>query len=228
MPPAPGPGAGQALIGTFKLATGTYSRTAGAGGSYFRMIFPAGSVSNGPFFGNPSSAATDKSYTLVTAGTDGGLITGGYQEPPSPAFSSDGNALANRIIQPQRFAGVNFSLSTAPRDPQTGLAVPAPSISVSDGKLRARLQAFAASWNRQWFNQGSPKPDGGTPGRTTLVSGTYDQATHAFVLEWASQIVGGPFSGFTGFWHLQGEFEPRTGGGGGGLPGLPPIPLPGA
>jgi hypothetical protein len=209
--PAPAPGAtGQPLTGTFKLATGTYSRTAGAAGSYFRMIFPGGSVSRGPFFDNPSSGAADRTFTLVTAGSDGGLVTGAYQEPPTPAFTSEGDALARRIILPQRFAGRNFSLSTAPKDGQTGVDVPAPTITNTAGKLSGDLQAFTASWNKLYFNQGSPKPGGGTPGRTTSVRGTYDEATRAFVLEWASAIVGGPFSGFTGYWHLQGVFEPKV------------------
>jgi hypothetical protein len=42
-----------------------------------------------------------------------------------------------------------------------------------------------------------------------LLSGTYDARTDAFVLEWASQIVGGPFDKFTGFQHLEGTFEPK-------------------
>jgi len=40
------------------------------------------------------------------------------------------------------------------------------------------------------------------------VSGTYDSATHAFVITGASEIVGGPFNGFTGYWHLPGTFAP--------------------
>jgi len=40
------------------------------------------------------------------------------------------------------------------------------------------------------------------------VSGTYDSKTKKFVLEWASQIVGGPFNDFTGVWHFEGTFEP--------------------
>jgi hypothetical protein len=225
--PPPAYGSAQALTGTFKLATGSYSRGAGAGGTYFRMIFPGGSVDHGPFFSNPSSAASDQTYTLLTAGTDGGLVTGGYQDWNQPAFSDSGDALANRIIQPQRFAGRNFSIVTAPRDPQTQLDVPAPSISVTNGQLSGQVQAWAAGWNKLWFNQGSPKPGGATPGRTTPVGGTYDSSTHAFVITWASTIVGGPFNGFTGFWHLAGTFEPAAPQSAptkpGGLP-IPPLP----
>jgi hypothetical protein len=225
--PAPSNGAARALTGTFKLATGTYSRPAGAGGTYFRMVFPGGSVDKGPYFSNPSSSAADPTYTLLTAGTDGGLISGSYQDWNQPAFNGDGDALPNRIIQPQRFAGRNFSIVTAPRDPQTQLNVPVPSISVTDGRLSGQLQAWAAGWNKLWFNQGSPKPGGSSPGRTTPVGGTYDESTRAFVLTWASTIVGGPFNGFTGFWHLAGTFEPAATKPAptapGGLP-IPPLP----
>ena len=31
-------------------------------------------------------------------------------------------------------------------------------------------------------------------------------ATNAFTIEWTSLIVGGPFNGFTGQWHLSGQF----------------------
>ena len=63
-----------------------------------------------------------------------------------------------------------------------------------------------AEWNRQYFNQGSPKPDGSKPGITSPVTGTFDAKTRAFTLEWTSSIVGGPFNGFTGQWHLEGTY----------------------
>jgi hypothetical protein len=221
-PPAP-PTGGTALVGTFKLTTGASAGNS-ATGSYFRMVFPGGSSAKGPFFTNPSSAASDKTFTLISPGTDGGLITGAFQEPPTPAFTPGGNALANRIIVPQRFAGVNFSLSTSATDPQTGLPVPAPSISVADGRLSGQVQAFSASWNKLYFNQGSPKPDGTSPGVTTPVSGTYDATTRAFIVEWTSSIRGGPFNGFAGYWHLAGTFEPKEVSGGPGNPLIPLLP----
>ncbi len=42
---------------------------------------------------------------------------------------------------------------------------------------------------------------------TSPVTGAYDAETGAFVLEWSSQIVGGPFNDFTGVWPLEGTFE---------------------
>jgi hypothetical protein len=206
--PAGASGSGaQALIGTFKLAPGSCSG-ATPSGSYFKMIFPGGSVAGGKFFDNPDSACSDKSYTLVSPGTAGGFTTGKYQRDPVPAFSTTGGALSSAIVQPQLFTAIDFGIATNPTDVQTGLKVRPPSISVRKGKLSGQVTAWSAAWNKLNFNQGSPKPDGTKPGLTLPVSGTYNAKTHAFVLTWASAVVGGPFNGFTGYWHLQGTFKP--------------------
>jgi hypothetical protein len=194
------------LVGLFRFTPGAYARGV-ATGSYIRLVLAGGTREKGPFFPNPSSKAT--TYTLLRPGSDGGLRTGIYQPAPTPPFSGSGDALAGRIIAPQRFALIQYSVQTSPKDPQTGADVPAPSISVSpDGKLTGQLQAFAAQWNKQSFNVGSPKPDGSFPGLTSPVTGTYDAATRAFTLEWTSQIVGGAFNNFSAFWHFEGTFEP--------------------
>jgi hypothetical protein len=206
--PAGASGSGtQALVGTFKLAAGSCAGTTPSG-SYFKMIFPGGSVTGGKFFDNPDSACADKSYTLVSPGTAGGFTTGKYQRDPAPAFSATGGALSSTIMQPQLFTAINFGIATNPKDEQTGLEVPPPSITVRKGKLSGQVKAWSAAWNKLYFNQGSPKPDGTKPGLTLPVSGTYNAKTHAFVLTWASAVVGGPFNGFTGYWHLQGTFKP--------------------
>jgi hypothetical protein len=195
------------LVGTFKLTAGSCA-TATPTGTYFRMIFPGGSLSAGKFFDNPDSTCTDKSYTLVTPGTAGGFTTGKYQPDPVPAFSASGGALSSSIIEPQLFTAIDFSIATNPKDPQTGVATPPPTIKVKNGKLSGQVQAWSAAWNKLYFNQGSPKPGGTSPGLTKSVTGTYNPKTHAFVLTWASAVVGGPFNSFTGYWHLQGKFTP--------------------
>jgi hypothetical protein len=197
----------KALVGTFKLTPGEGSGSA-VTGSYFRMVLPGGTADQGPFFPNPDSAATDKTYTLAQPGTDGGLATGKYQPSPNPAFGDQGSSLAGRIIQPSPFTAINFGVSTNATDPQSTTDVPKPKITVKGGKLSGDLKAVDASWNFQDFNQGSPKPDGSKPGLTKAVSGTYDSKTRKYVLEWSSQIVGGPFNDFTGVWHFEGTFEP--------------------
>jgi hypothetical protein len=206
--PAPAAQAGIPLVGLFRFDGGGYAGGK-ASGSWVRLVLPGGSVERGPYFPNPNSKGG--TYTLIGPGAEGGLRTGGYQEPPSPAFSVLGDALVNKVMAPQPFAFVRYSASTSARDPQTGIDVPAPSIGVSDGRLSGDLRAFSASWNKQFFNQGSPKPDGSSPGLTRPVTGTYDAGTKAFTLDWASQIVGGAFNNFTGVWHLEGTFVPSCG-----------------
>jgi hypothetical protein len=170
------PASAAQLKGTFRISAG----------SYFRMIYPAAAKSKSKYFSNPYSTDPDKTYTLVTGGTDGGLRTGVLQSPPSPAFDGKGNSLAGAIIHPTSFTGIEFGLVTVGT---------APSISVSGGRLSGQLIGFTAQWNKLSFKQGSSK-----------VSGTYNATTHAYVLTWTSTISGGPFNGFTGYWHLQGKF----------------------
>ena len=143
----------------------------------------------------------------MTAGSDGGLRTGGFQSQSDPPFDGTGNGVTAKITQPTKWFAVTYSLATNEQDPQTNTKASKPQIFVSDGKLSGDLSAFAAAWNGQHFNQGSPKPGGAKPGMTTGPTGTYDKSTKKFVLEWTSQIVGGPFNNFTGTWHFEGTFE---------------------
>jgi hypothetical protein len=198
---------GKALIGTFHLTAGKCA-TGAPTGSYFRMIEDNGTLAHGPYFTNPDSTCKDKSYSAEIPGTDGGLVTGSFQPAPQPAFDTHGNSLANRITKAGSFTEIEFGIETNPVDPQSNTKVPAPSILDNDGKLSGQLEAWSASWNKQYFNQGSPKPGGSMPGITSPVTGTYNAATGAFVLTWTSSIVGGPFNGFSGYWHLAGHFTP--------------------
>jgi hypothetical protein len=203
---------GTPLVGLFRLDAGAQSASGALAGTYFQML---GGSSESPL-PNGDSTALDKNYTLLRPGTDGGLRTDVYQPAPSPAFAGTvtgqptGNALANRIVQPQKFFQIDFSIVTGAVDAQTGQADPLPLISALDGKLTGQTTAWVAQWNGLSFNQGSPKPDGTSPGHTQPVSGTYDAATGRFVLQWKSLIVGGPFDGYTGRWHLEGTFVPAA------------------
>lgn len=195
---------GTPLTGTLKLTPGklVHGRYVG---TYFRMLLPG---ATDKYFANPNSSAADKTYTPMRPGTNGGLELGHYQPPPSPAFSSDGFALAKRITQPQKFASINYSVSTASTDAQSGSHVPVPSLVLRGNRLTGNFTAWTAEWNKIYFNQGAPKPNGSYPGLTRPVTGTYNRKTHAFTIIWYSAIVGGPFNGFTGYWHLQGHVKP--------------------
>jgi hypothetical protein len=200
--------AGTPLVGVFAITAGNCSGSSPTG-TYFRMIEPGGTLS-GPFLSNGNSPCSDQTYTPLSPGTARGLSTVSYQPNPSPAFNGSGDGVANTITQPQDFFGVNFALSTNSKDPQTGQSVAIPSVSNSGGTLSGNLEAISVAWNKQNFNQGSPKPGGSTPGLTSVPTGTYNAASGAFTLNWASAIVGGPFNNFTGLWHLEGTFIPNS------------------
>jgi hypothetical protein len=201
--------AGEQLKGLFKLDPAACSGGA-VKGSYFRMIQPGGNQ-NGPWVENNDSACSDKTYTDLAPGKDGGLSTMGHQPNSNPDFDAGGNGLNDKITSPKGFFGTKFATSTNGKDPQTGGNAPVPSILNDKGKLSGNVSAFAAHWNRQHFNQGSPKPDNSKPGLTTGPSGTFDNATKRFTLDWTSTIVGGPFNNFTGKWHFEGVFQPGGG-----------------
>ena len=225
---------GQPLIGLFRLTPG---RVAGSQitGTWFRMLQPGGNVNSGPYMVNGDSPADGGQATLLSPGTSGGLRTGGYQSQPAPAFDAGGNSLAAAITTPTKFFGVKFSISTNKVDLQTQTDVPPPAVWLANGRLTADLSSWAASRNNQNFNQGAPKPVLSTqakaPGQAQVerawdwvsqrwleaapkatvggadASGTFDATTDEFVLQWTSLIVGGPFNGFTGLWHLEGVYE---------------------
>lgn len=199
------------LVGVFKIDEGVCDTTGPVTkGSYFRMIQPDGKPGEGPFVPNGDSPCGDKTWAPMKPGTDGGLRTGAYQPYPDPAFDEKGNGTASALTQPTTWFAVTFANATNEKDPQTNSTTPMPKIMVEDGKLSGDLSAYAAAWNKQHFNQGAPKPGGERPGNTVGPTGTYDEATKAYSLDWASQIVGGPFGNFTGVWHLEGTFEAKS------------------
>jgi hypothetical protein len=198
---------GTQLNGTFRIDAGSCAGGT-LSGTYFRMVQRGGTVEKGKYFQNPDSTCPDKSISVQQPGTDGGLVTGSFQPVSGAAFDAKGNALAARITKPGSFTAIRFALSTNAKDPQSGKSAEAPEIFEKDGRLTGQVSAFTASWNNLFFNQGSPKPDGSRPGLTTPVTGTYDAATKAYTLSWASEIQGGAFDGFAGYWHLQGTFVP--------------------
>lgn len=195
------------LRGTLALDRGAQVKRDGRiryTGSYFRMILPGGTDR---FFSNTDSKAKDKTYTLFVPGTDRGLRLGAFQPFPDPAFDAAGNALAKRIIRPLSFAGIRFSIGTQATDLQTGDTDTVPRLFRTGRKISGDLRAWTASWNSIYFNQGAPKPNGTLPGNTRPPSGRYDPKTKRVEVIWYSLIVGGPFNGFTGFWHLQGRLK---------------------
>lgn len=230
-------GSGKQLVGLFKLTPGS-AKGDKVTGTWFRMIQVGGTPAKGPYMVNADSPADGGTVTLLTPGSSGGLRTGGYQTQPKQAFAPDGASRAEAIIRPVKFFGVKFSISTNEVDPQTKAKVAPPAVVDDHGKLTADLSSWAASWNNQNFNQGAPKPVPNTsakaPGQKDAqrtwdwvagkwldaapaptmtgktATGTYDEKTGHFTLDWTSLIVGGPFNRFTGEWHLEGVFKPSA------------------
>ncbi|MDH3754702.1 MAG: hypothetical protein OEU32_12585 [Acidimicrobiia bacterium] len=186
------------LIGLFSIDP-TACSDADVTGSYFRMIQPEGSLDTGPFVPNADSACADSSYSALSPGSDGGLLTGTQQLPPDVAFDDAGNGVASGLVEPVKFFGVDFALAI---DGEAAV----PTVTAVGDELSGDLSAWTAYYANLVFNQGAPKPDGTMPGLTSDVTGTIDPETGAYMLEWSSEIVGGSFNEFTGVWHLEGTF----------------------
>ncbi|MEV6773413.1 hypothetical protein AB0N05_32755 [Nocardia sp. NPDC051030] len=227
-------GAPEQLIGLLRFTPGAVSGDT-VTGTWFRMAQPGGTPEQGPYMPNGDSPAQGGATTLLEPGTAGGLRVGAFQSEPKPGFAH-GNSLSASITKPTKFFAVEFGISTNPVDPQTQREVSPPTVTREGDKLTANLASWAASWNDQEFNQGAPKPperqgaqvagaeqvqkvwdfvahewfdrpkSDATQGPSA--TGTYDPGTRHFTLQWTSLIVGGPFNGFTGVWHLEGVFEP--------------------
>lgn len=207
--PSPVPDDAVRLVGLFRFDEGVSNPDGTHSGTYFRMFIPRGL--EWPF-SNENSRSRDKTYTLLRPGTDGGLRTDAYQTPASPLYDGTG-VLTRSIVQRELFFGAYFTVFTQSSDAATGATTgsptPIPEIYCKDGRLTGQTTAWTANWNgAPLFNQGSPKPDGSLPGFTQPVSGTYDPVTRHYVIEWTSQIVGGGFNNYSGYWHLEGTFVP--------------------
>jgi hypothetical protein len=181
------------LVGTFSIDDAVCD-AAEVSGSYFRMLQP-----DGNYIPNADSTCADVTYSGLTAGTDGGLVTGAFQEAPDPAFDEAGNATADAIFAPVTFFAVAFAGATDSAEAM-------PMLTATDGVLTGDLSAFTAYYGGGSFNQGAPKPDG--TGEAPM--GTIDPETGAYVLDWTSLISGGSFDGFTGVWHFEGTFAPNS------------------
>ena len=192
------------LVGLFAIENGECAVAGSESGSFFRMVAIGGTAEDGPFVPNGDSQCADQTFIPLLPGTDGGLLTGTYQPGPNPSFDPAGNAAAAQITAPTPFFGLAFGMAT------TDEAAP-PMIIATGGELSGDVAAVSAYYAGEVFNQGSPKPDGSTPGATTSApTGSIDGATGRYSLEWASQIVGGAFNDFTGVWRLEGVFTPES------------------
>ena len=177
----------------------TFAPARGAGGGRGLDRTVTVEDGHGNYIPNADSACVDITYSGLTAGTNGGLVTGAYQEAPDPAFDEAGNATADAIFAPVPFFAVAFAGATDSAETM-------PMLTATEGVLTGDLSAFTAYYGGGSFNQGAPKPDG--TGEAPM--GTIDTETGAYVLDWTSLISGGSFDGFTGVWHFEGTFTPDS------------------
>ncbi|HEY9053145.1 MAG TPA: hypothetical protein VIQ03_16475 [Gammaproteobacteria bacterium] len=136
---------------------------------------------------------------------------GGYESSTgafvldSGIYQGDVNNIMNDYIVTWQFGyfGSVYNF-TAPSNPEFSYDAggPPPSGFVDDtsNTIVMDLSSWFAWWNGIVFNQGSPN-----------ATGTYDPATGIFILNWSKLIVGGPFSGTTGYWQLTGFVEVTDG-----------------
>lgn len=158
----------------------------------------------------------------LLGGSDGGIRLGEFQnfvldpdEPHPPGWGGATGAgygatpvIEANMILPFLFGSPLTYMGTNPVSYQSGLTKLAPSADVDLTACVGNICAFTADlsawevmWNGSAFEQG-PRPDNAGP--FTLANGTYDLVTHEYVLDWDSQIKGGPFNGANGAWHLEG------------------------
>ncbi len=199
------------LVGTFHLAAGHCStKTATPTGSYLIVIAAA---ADKPVL-NKNGGCANPAYTPLTPGKDGGLVTGKFQNEPDPTFDAHRNALATDIIKPVEFGNFALSLATSAKDEQdapTGpAAFPVPVAQVTGSQLSIDLRSlvllyggYPSSTCAQHYGTGCWELGSVSAG------GTYDAATHAFVIQW---FTGESFvpQGDSLEFHLAGTFTPAA------------------
>ena len=169
-------------------------------------------------------------YAALQPGSAGGILLGQYQnfvlnpDEPHPAghpdatfgagsgYPADGLVVEGSILQSFSFFGVPTYVGTNPVGYQSGDSHPAPTANVDMSScvgdvctLTADLSAWEVFWNGSAFEQG-PRPV--NTGPFVLAEGIYNLVTREYVLDWDSQIKGGPFGGVPAAWHLEGTVVP--------------------
>lgn len=166
---------------------------------------------------------------MLQPGSAGGIVLGTHQnfvlnpDVPHP-YNWDGKGAgagtgysgvpttASTLLLPFSFFGTPTYVGTNPVSYQSGLSHPVASATLDTAAcggtvctLNIELSAWEVMWNGSAFEQG-PRPV--ATGPFVPAVGTLDLSNNFYSVTWASQINGGPFSGVTGYWHLEGTFVP--------------------
>ena len=196
-------------MGLFKIDAGECTAAGVTSGSSFRMINPGGKLGEGPFISNGDSPCGDKTYSPMFPGSDGGMRTGAYQPEVSPPFDGGGNGATESIAKGTPFFAVRFAVATNQKDPRPGATPRSRPWRSKTGSCRGTCRHTQRPGTTSPSTRGLRSPTVHCRGYAAP-TGTYDEATKKFTLEWSSQIVGGAFNNFTGVWHFEGTFEPKS------------------
>ena len=155
----------------------------------------------------PISSLTLTGGTFDMAGAGGTIIPGAFANMSVDGVTYDGSA--------PTWGGADFSstsigtftfgffgpvaIYTAPTD---GVHPDAPFAAVTGdvtgGVLSLDLSSWTANWSLTPFNQGTGGP---------LAATTYNAVTGDFTADWSALVVGGPYNGQTGIWHITGNTQ---------------------
>jgi len=171
----------------------------------------------------------------LQAGSDGGVLLGGYQnfvldpdEPHPQGWKGDTNGdgipdgsagtgygrtpvTESNAFLPFKFFGISTYIGLNPVSYQSGEShgVPDADINLSSCiDYICDMTADFSSWEVMW--NGSAFEQGPRPNNTGpfgLAGGSYNLLTQEYVLDWDSQIKQGPFNGAVASWHLEGVVE---------------------
>jgi hypothetical protein len=206
------------LKGTIQLTKGATSGATPYAGSWVELYETA---DPSVFFTNPSSPAADQNYTPLVNGTEGvdlGLPVQGLASPP---FDNSGNSLTNTILNPEPFAGVNFSAYvTSNSAKKAKFGKKGLTITVAKGKSAtvAVTSADFTGWTIAYGGSSYDTP-GSTPnidsgnltGTLTWVNPKKTSLGGTITLDWSVPIINPPgnaFDAFTAQWQLQGTYVP--------------------
>jgi hypothetical protein len=163
------------------------------GGSYFSLGA-----------NNPNTGVSQE------GGSAGGITLGAHQPftlnpdvPNPPSGTGYGSTPVEESTAMKKFSffGASTYIGTNPVSFQSGNVKATPSVTVDvTGNISADLSSWEVMWNGSVFEQG-PRPSGSA---FIPATGTYDYDTGDYVIDWVSKIVGGPFNGVPGYWHLEG------------------------
>jgi hypothetical protein len=195
---------------------------------YYIVITPGALISSRPistsgsYFAMP--AYIPGTRFLLSPNDRGGYIDlGDYQpfvtspnepHPPTGAGYSITLASESNILASFNFFGNPTFVGTNPVSYQSGSVHPAPLLDIDLAsctapppparpycKITADLSSWEVFWNGSAFEQG-PRPN--NTGPFELAKGVM-YVGGQIVLDWTSQINGGPFNGAIAVWHIEGQ-----------------------